>query len=114
MDKEIRVSITANTVTTALFVIAGAYVLWLLRDLALLVLTAIVIASAIEPWIAFLIRRRIPRFFAAILVYVLVFGSVFCLLYFFFPPIISDLAGFLSAMPQYLEALNAAGSFPSL
>src|ERR1035437_2247927 len=114
MDKEIRVAITSGTIATAILVIAGAYTFWLLRDLALLVLAAIVIASAIEPEIAFLIRHRIPRFFAAILVYVLVFGSVFCLLYFFFPPIISDLAGFLSAMPQYLEALNAAGSFPSL
>jgi len=114
MDKEIRVAITSGTIATAILVIAGAYTFWLLRDLALLVLAAIVIASAIEPEIAFLIRHRIPRFFAAILVYVLVFGSVFCLLFFFFPPIISDLAGFLSAMPQYLEALNAAGSFPSL
>lgn len=114
MDKEIRVSITPSTIASAILVIVGAYTIWLLRDLALLVLTAIVIASAIEPEIAFLIRRRIPRFFAAILVYVLVFGSVFSLLYFFFPPIIADAAGFLSAMPQYLEALNASGSFPNI
>jgi len=114
MDKEIRVVITSGTVVTALLVIAGAYVLWLLRDLVLLVLTAIVIASAIEPEIAFFIRHRVPRFFAAILVYVLVFGSVFTLLYFFFPPIIADAAGFLSAMPQYLEAINASSSFSNI
>jgi predicted PurR-regulated permease PerM len=98
----------------AVLVVTGAYVVWLLRDLVLLVLTAIVIASAIEPEISFFIRRRIPRFFAAILVYVLVFGSVFSLIYFFFPPIIGDAAGFLSAMPQYLDTLKASGSFPSL
>ncbi|MFA6502984.1 MAG: AI-2E family transporter [Candidatus Paceibacterota bacterium] len=114
MDKEIRVAITPGTVVTTLLVIVGAYVFWLLRDLALLVFTAIVVASAIEPEIAFLIRRRIPRFFAAILVYVIVFGSIFALLYFFFPPIIADLAGFLSALPQYLETLNATNSFSSL
>ncbi|MFI5260562.1 MAG: AI-2E family transporter [Candidatus Paceibacteria bacterium] len=114
MDKEIRVSITPSTIASAVLVVTGAYVLWLLRDLALLVLTAIVIASAIEPEIAFFIRRGIPRFFAAILVYILVFGSVFALLYFLFPPIISDAAGFLSAMPQYLDTLKASGSFPSI
>jgi predicted PurR-regulated permease PerM len=114
MDKEIRVAITPSTVASAVLVIAGAYILWLLRDLALLLLTAIVIASAIEPEIAFFIRHRIPRFFAAILVYVLIFGSVFSLLYFFFPPIIADAAGFLSAMPQYLDALNASGSFSNI
>ncbi|MFZ2167638.1 MAG: AI-2E family transporter [Minisyncoccia bacterium] len=114
MDKEIRVAITPGAIVSALLVIAGAYVVWLLRDLVLLVLTAIVIASAIEPEIAFFIRHRIPRFFAAILVYVLVFGSVFGVLFLLFPPIIADAAGFLSAMPQYLEALNATSSFSNI
>ncbi len=114
MDKEISVSITPGTIIAAVLIIAGAFVFWLLRDLVLLVVTAVVIASAIEPEIAFFIRHRVPRFFAAILVYILVFGSVFGLLFFLFPPIIGDAAGFLSAMPQYLNTLNASGSFSSL
>ena len=114
MDKDIRVSITTNTVVVAILIATGAYVVWLLRDLALLVLTSIVIASAIEPGISFFIRRKIHRFFATILVYALVFGSVFLLLYFLFPPIIADAAGFLSSMPQYLETLDAFGSLSSL
>jgi predicted PurR-regulated permease PerM len=114
MDKEIRVAITPSTIISAVLILMGAYVFWLLRDLALLVLTAIVMASAIEPEIAFFIRHGMPRFFAAILVYVLIFGSVFGLLFFFFPPIISDAAGFLSSLPQYLDALKASGSFQDL
>jgi len=114
MDKEFRVSITSGTVITALFIIAGVYVLWLLRDLVLLVLAAIVIASAIEPWILFFIRRHIPRFVSALLVYVLVFGSLFTLLYFFFPPIIADTANFLSILPKYLDTLNSSDSFSNI
>ena len=114
MSKEIKISITSGTIFTALLIIAGAYVFWLLRDLALLVLTAIVIASAIEPGVAFFIRYRIPRFVSALLVYMLVFGSVFSLLYFFFPPIIADAADFLSVMPKYLDTINAASSFPNI
>jgi predicted PurR-regulated permease PerM len=114
MDKEFRISITPSTIITALFVIAGAYAFWLLRGLALLVLAAIVIASAIEPGVAFFIRRRLPRFVAALLVYVFVFGSVFALLYFFFPPIVADAANFLAAMPQYLNTINAPSSLSNL
>jgi len=114
MGKEIRVSITPGTVFTALFILAGAYAFWLLRDLALLVLTAIVVASAIEPGVAFFIRYRIPRFLSALLVYVLLFGSVFALFYFFFPPIVAEAARFLSVMPRYLDTINIAVSFPSL
>ncbi len=114
MDKEIRVSITPGTIFTTLCIVAGVYVFWLLRDLALLVLTAIVIASAIEPGVAFFIRRRIPRFIAALLVYVLVLGSVFSLLYFFFPPIIADAANFLSAAPKYLDTINVQTPFSTI
>ena len=101
-----KISITAGTVFTTLIIIVGAYIFWLLRDLALLVLTAIIIASAIEPGVAFFIRYRIPRFIAALLIYVLVFGAIFAILYLFFPPIIADAAGFLSAMPRYLDTIN--------
>lgn len=114
MDKEVRMSITAGSVVTALGVITGAYLLWILRDLVILVLTAIIIASAIEPWIVFFIRHRFPRFVSALLVYVLVFGSLFIILYFFFPPIVTDATGFLSAMPKYLDTLNLGGQLPTI
>ena len=108
MDREIRIA--PGTIFTALLILAGAYVLWLLRDLFLLVLTAIVIASAIEPAIAFFIRYRVPRFLAALLVYISVFGSVFALLFFFFPPILADAAGFIAALPQFLETFTLPSS----
>ena len=114
MDKEFRISITAGTVVTVLLVLAGAYAFWLLRDLALLVLTAIVIASAIEPGVMFFIRHRLPRFVSALLVYVLVFGSLFILFYLFFPPIISDAAGFIADAPKYLNTLNIPAPFAGL
>ncbi|KKW47050.1 MAG: hypothetical protein UY97_C0001G0107 [Parcubacteria group bacterium GW2011_GWB1_57_6] len=114
MGKETRISITTGTLVTALLIIAGVYLFWLLRDLALLILTAIVIASAIEPGVAFFIRYRMPRFIAALFVYVLVFGTVFSVFYFFFPPIVADAANFLSAAPRYLDTLNATAPFSNI
>ena len=114
MDTDIRISITPGTIFTALFIIIGAYVFWILRSLALLVLTAIVIASAIEPLIAFFIRYRVPRFVAALLVYVLTFGSLSALLYFFFPPIVADATSFIAAVPQYLDTLNISNTFSGI
>lgn len=111
MGKELRIVITPGTIVTALLIALGAYVLWLLRDLALLVVTAIVIASAIEPGIAFFVRYRIPRFFAAILMYVLVLGLAFLLLYLFIPPVLADAAGFFSAVPEYLDTLQVPDAF---
>lgn len=114
MDKEIRVSITSGTIVTALLVVIGVYIFWLLRDLALLVLTAIIIASAIEPGVAFFIRWRIPRFASALLVYALVFGSTFSIIYFFIPPIVTDITQLLAAAPKFLEIINISSPFPQI
>lgn len=105
-ERHTRISISPGSVITVLLVLLGAYSLWILRDLALLVLTAIVLASAIEPGVEFFIRRHIPRFVAVLLMYVAVIGSVTALIYFFFPPIIADAAAFFAAVPQYLDTLN--------
>ncbi len=110
MDKQIQVSITPGTIITALIIGAVAFAVWTLRDLALLVLTAIVIASAIEPGVVFFTRRKFHRVFAVLLMYLLVFGSLFASVYFFIPPMLDDASNFLSVMSQYLGTLPIPGA----
>lgn len=114
MDRNLSVSFTVGTLLTIIAVGAATYALWVLRDLALLVLTAIVIASAIEPGVAFFARRGIPRILSVVLMYGLGLGSVFILLYFFFPPILDDAQGFLVSIPHYLDTVQLPDSFSSV
>ena len=114
MEKEIHVSITPGTIVTTLLILMGGYVLWLLRDLLLLIITAIVMASAIEPGVGFFIRYKIPRFFSVLLMYVLVFGSLFSLIFFFFPPLIADASQFFATLPQYLSTINIPSSLSGI
>lgn len=111
MDKHLSVTITPGTIVAAIAIGAAAYALWMLRDIALLVLTAIVIASAIEPGVAFFMRYRLHRVVAVALMYLIVFGSFFGFVYAFLPPIISEAQSFLSTAPQYLDTLNLPTSF---
>lgn len=106
MDKQIQVSITSGTVIMTVVILAGAWALWLIRGLVLLVLTAIVIASAIEPGVSFFTRRKIPRVLAVLLMYLLVFGIVFAAIYFFFPPILEDAENFIGVASNYLGNFN--------
>lgn len=112
--KEHTISITSGTIFKALLIGAGAYIFWLLRDLVLLVVTAIVVASAIEPGVAVLMRARLPRFVAVFTVYVTVFTSIFLLIYLFFPPIIADALDFLSVVPQYVSSFTLPDSLGEL
>ncbi len=106
MRPDSTISISTGTFIRAIVVAAVAYAVWMLRGLVLLVLTAIVIASAIEPGVSYLVRHRIPRVLSVLLMYVAAFGSLFAILYFFIPPILSDAQGLLSQIPDYLDSLN--------
>lgn len=114
MDKNLSITITPGTIIMTIAIGAAAYALWVLRDIALLVLTAIVIASAIEPGVAFFIRHRINRIVAVTIMYVAVFGSLFGLTYLFLPPILTEAQSFLSTAPQYLDTLNLPDSVTSI
>ncbi len=104
--RDISVHITSGSIITTLLFLALAALLWFLKDLVLILLTAIVIASAMEPAVNFLNRRRIHRVLSVILVYLCVFGTFLSVLFIFIPPILGDAADFLSRLPQTLSAIN--------
>src|SRR6185437_14041988 len=113
MEKETKISIRPGSIVMVILVIAGAYVIWFLRDLILLVLTAIVLASAIRPGVLFFMRYRLPRPLAVLMMYLLVFGAVFVVVYFFLPPILREAGTFLGSLPKYLETIDVPFSSAS-
>ena len=114
MNKANSISISTGTFVRALLIGALAYAAWVLRDLALLVLTAVVIASAIEPGVAFFVKYRIPRAISVLGMYLAVFGSLFAVTYFFLPPVLSDAQTFLQSAPEYLDTLHVPESLTNL
>jgi len=104
--RDISVHITSGSIVTTLLFLALAALLWFLKDLVLILVTAIVIASAMEPAVNFLTRQRIHRVLSVILVYLCVFGAFLSVLFIFIPPLLGDAADFLSRLPQTLSAIN--------
>ena len=72
-DKHINISFTSGTVIKTIIILVVAALLYQLRSLALIVLTAIVIASAVEPGVRGLTRRGLPRILGVLCVYALLF-----------------------------------------
>ena len=104
--RDISVHITSGSIITVLLFLALAALLWFLKDLVLILITAIVIASAMEPAVNFLAKRRVHRVLSVILVYLCVFGAFLSVLFIFIPPLLGDAADFLSRLPQTLSAIN--------
>ncbi len=104
--RSISIHITPGSIVTVLLFLALAALLWFLKDIVLILVTAIVIASAMEPAINFLTRRRIHRVLSVILMYLFVAGVFLSVLFIFIPPLLGDAANFLSRLPQTLSSIN--------
>lgn len=105
-DKHINISISAMTVFKAVLVLLGFYAAYLLSNLVLTILAAVVIASAVEPATRWFGRYGVPRVPAVLAVYIVAGIVLFSLVYFFAPPLIAQTTNFVSQVPEYLQKLQ--------
>src|SRR3989338_668078 len=112
-DRPLNISITLGTVVKTVLLVLAVWLLYYLRDFVLVVITAIVIASAIEPAVVALGRRKFPLLLAVITVYISLFTLFFGIFYFFLPTVLEELAAFVSSLPAYLDAFTRTGAFDS-
>lgn len=103
---KVSLEIKAGTVVKVLLVILGFWAAYILRDILLVILTSVVIASAVEPATAFFKRFRVARVPAVLLVYLFAFVVFFGLLYFFIPPVVGELSGLASTLPDRLKNIE--------
>ncbi len=105
-EHPITISITTGAVVRILLILTSAWLIYQLFDLALVILTAIVIASGIEPAAKWFMKRKVPRVMAVLIVYLLFLSSLFGLLYVVVPIFLVQAAAFVAALPKYFEFLN--------
>ena len=103
---DVNIHITSGSIVKSILFLILFGLLWYLRDLVLIVLTAIVIASAIEPGINAFRRWGFHRILAVAVMYLIIASVFFSVLFLFIPPILNDAANFLGQLPTTLSTLN--------
>lgn len=103
--KNVTIHISSGTIVKSILFILLVGFIYFLRDLVIILLTAIVIASAIEPATKWCMRYKIPRVIAVILVYLFIIVLFFGVFYLFIPPILDDAAGLFATLPQFIDSL---------
>ncbi|MDP3902313.1 MAG: AI-2E family transporter, partial [bacterium] len=77
--------------------------LYLIRDIMVAVLFSVVIASGVEPAAVWFKKRRVPRVFAVIFVYLAAFAFIGAMFYLIIPTIFREVTNFAGNLPNYLE-----------
>ncbi len=109
--RNFSISITTGTVIKAVLILVGAWLLFTLRSLILDVVTAVVIASAIEPAVVRLRKSGFPRVLSVIVVYLVLLLVFFSIFFFFLPSVFQDFSTFIGTLPSYLDTFNHLSSF---
>ncbi|HUD04334.1 MAG TPA: AI-2E family transporter [Candidatus Paceibacterota bacterium] len=103
--RSVKIDISSGAIIKIILISFAFVLLFVLRDIVLIVLTAIVIASAVEPATHWLVARKIPRVFSVFMLYVAM-GIVFAgIVYLFVPTLLEDTANFLNSVPQYADSV---------
>lgn len=96
------VKIETQTLINVILLILLIVGLYFLRDLVLVILTSIVLASFNESVVRKLARYKIPRTFSVVIVYVVSLVFIFALFYIFAPILISELSSLVQSLGDYL------------
>ncbi len=89
-----------------LLILLGFVGIYVLRDIILVVLLAVVIASAVEPGTRWFMRRGVPRIISVLFIYSLLAVILVGAFYFLFLPLLNQSASLLSNLPGYLGELQ--------
>ena len=79
----VAITITSSTILMTIALCLLVWLVFYLRDLVLIVLTAIVLASAVEPGVSWFMRYGFPRLLSVASVYVFALGLLFGIAYLF-------------------------------
>ena len=104
-EKNFNITVSSGLIIKTIVILVVAFLLYKMLDLVLVVLVAVVIASAVEALINWFGRYKIKRLFAFIITYISVVLVFSGLLYFFVPPVLDEASNLLSNAPKYLDSV---------
>lgn len=108
-----HLSITTGTMIRASLVVISLLILWLLRDLLLVVLTSIVIASFVESAIPHMRKVGLNRIWGVVLLYAVTLLILAGLFYLFAPLLITEVYNFSNFLSTYIPGISFLSYFQS-
>ncbi len=105
------VIVSTGTILRVVGVLAALAVAWMIRDILLIVFTAMLLAGVLYPLAHWAQARRIPKGIAVFVFYLLLFGTVIVLLSLLVPRIIEQMSSFIASYKPAGDIFGAHASW---
>lgn len=105
-QNELYLHISTASIFKVLLVVLLAVFLYLIRDVLVMVVFALVIASAINPGVDWLEKKGTPRTLAVFLIFIALFLVVAGILFIIIRPLAGELQNLSEVLPTYIDRLS--------
>lgn len=100
-----KIEISHKTIIFTLVLLAAIWFVWLIRDILLFLFIAFIVMSALRPSVDGLEKRKMPRFLAILLLYVIVFGVIGLSIAGIIPSLIIQSTHLMQDLPKFIERM---------
>src|SRR3990167_1556336 len=108
MPDHIHVEINTGTILRVVLVILFFVFLYILKDVLIIFLFALIIASAISPFANWLDEKRFPRLLGVLLLFLVVLALVVAVLSLIIPYVSQDISQLTSTLPQLVTKVSTS------
>jgi predicted PurR-regulated permease PerM len=107
MQERTKITLSTGTIVKAILLILLTYVLFLLKDVLLMVIVSIVIASFVEAGVQAMARHGVKRAISVPIIFTTIILIIFAIFYAFVPIIVRELSEMLTLLFTYLPGETA-------
>ncbi len=101
VSKKVTIDVSSATLLKILFIIVAIFFLFFIRDIVLLIFVSLILSSAINPWVGWMQKFRIPRVVSILCIYALLFLVIAGAVYLIIPPIATEMNGLIQDFPSF-------------
>ncbi|MFA6908918.1 MAG: AI-2E family transporter [Patescibacteria group bacterium] len=106
-NQSVNVNLSSATIVKLLIITFSLWFLYIVRDVMLILLVSVILASAFNPWVSWFHARRIPRVLGVLIIYLVLFGFISLTIGLLIPPITEQIQQISHNFPQYFDRITS-------
>ncbi len=104
-NKTYTINIGMFTIVKFLLILVLIYFLYLINNILTIFFAALILASALDPWVDWMQKKKIPRSLGILLLYFILFAVIALIIYLIIPPITQEVKDLSVNFPYYYDKL---------
>lgn len=104
-DMPKKIDVSHRTIIFITVFILGIWLIYLIRDLLLLLFVAVILTSALSPFVGLMTRLKLPKALGIAITYIIIISAVISLIAIVIPPLLEETRRLFLILPPHLDNL---------